>query len=101
LSLRSNFDAYLLPDSLAERGFAVLGPQGASAVPQLARLSGEHRDKFIAWRALNCLVFTGEAGVPDLRKALNDPDVKWRAMVTNVVEIFAPEVLATNAVNER
>jgi hypothetical protein len=101
LSLRSNFDAYLLPDSLAERGFAVLGPQAASAVPQLARLSGEPRDRIIAWRAVHCLVFTGEAGVPALRKALNGPDVKWRAAVTNVVETFAPEVFATDAVNGR
>jgi hypothetical protein len=101
LSLRNNFDVYLLPNSLAERGFAVLGPQAASAVPQLTRLSGEPRDKIIAWRAVHCLVFTGEAGVPELRKALNDPDVRWRAVVTNLVEVFAPEVLRTNVVGGR
>jgi hypothetical protein len=94
LSPRNNhFDPYVLPDSLGERGFAVLGPQAASAVPQLARLVGEPRDKKFAWRAVNCLAFIGEAGVPELRKALNNPDVKWRAWVTNSVEAFAPEVL--------
>jgi len=95
-----------LPDwfkqEMGVNGFAVLGKDGISAVPELVKLlhdgTGDNGDNSVSFAAsqalehlLNCVRDDKAICLPALRTVLNDPDGEWPLLAAYRIKDWFPE----------
>jgi hypothetical protein len=78
------------PGFLGVQGIAILGPEAAPAIPELARLASDGGRPTVAHRAMGCLMMINDEGVTEVVKLLNAADPKIRGDATNLLMSVKP-----------